>query len=354
MAGAGRRTETKGLFRARFGGAEETVSAVFRHLAGTDLPRQVDDRLRLSQTRADLPEDEGGGFWRFLSLAEGLYAILTDCRYANARTERVVAEGMVEFHFLLEGPVELSLPKGADTNAADVSFIACQQAQGLDYEVVCQPGVYRMLSLYVRPDILENSFGMDGGATRQLLHPEPGTMAMREQKIDLDFLRVLRELFGLEFAGPRDLPLAAARITELLVLSVDALDRRGRAEEESVVFTARELAMFDRARQILSTDFSESLTIPGLARTLGTNATKLKSGFRLLYGATIFNYRNRYRMDRAMQLLVAGRMPIAAVAHEVGFRHQASFTSAFRAHFGLTPKQARQRVATPEGTPKDD
>jgi transcriptional regulator GlxA family with amidase domain len=43
-------------------------------------------------------------------------------------------------------------------------------------------------------------------------------------------------------------------------------------------------------------------------------------------------------------LLVADQLPIAAVASAVGFRHQASFTSAFRAHFGLTPKQARQRV----------
>ena len=103
--------------------------------------------------------------------------------------------------------------------------------------------------------------------------------------------------------------------------------------------------MFNRAREVLASDFSESQTIPRLARTLGTNATKLKSGFRLLYGTTIFAYRNRHRMDRAMELLVEGQIPIAAVAHAVGFRHQASFTSAFRGHFGLTPKQARQNLA---------
>ena len=70
-------------------------------------------------------------------------------------------------------------------------------------------------------------------------------------------------------------------------------------------------------------------------------------GFRLLYGTTIFAYRNRHGMDKAMQLLVGGDVSIAAVASAVGFRHQASFTSAFRGHFGVTPNQARQKLARP-------
>ncbi len=339
----------KGLFRAFLGAGERTVAAAFAKLAESDeISKTADPRLRLFHARVDLPSDDGSGFWRFLSLGDDIFAVLTDCSFEGVRHEHVVAEGLVEFHFLLEGPVALNLPQADDATApANISLMACQQAFGMAYDVVCQPGAYKMASLYVRPALLEDSFALDAarGAVRQLLHPADGTMAMIEQKIDLEFLRVLRDLFGLGFEGRRDLPLAMARIVELLALSADAIDRGSRAEEDSIVFTARELAMFKRAQEILATDFSETLTIPNLARKLGTNATKLKGGFRLLYGTTIFAYRNRYRMDRAMELLVAGALPIAEVSHAVGFRHQASFTSAFRAHFGLTPKQARQRVS---------
>lgn len=338
----------KGLFRACFAGRDGTVAAAFRKLASANVDRQADERLGLFHARFDLPRDEGIGSWQFLSPSEGLFAVLTDCEYFTMRHERVVAEGLVEFHLLLEAPVELSLPQEQDATApSNVSLMVCQQAPGMHYDVICQPGRYKMVSCYVRPDLLRESFGMDveQDMARQLLAPRPGTMAMTEQKIDPEFLRRLRDLVEIRFTGPRDLPLAAARIIELLVLSVDAVDRGGRAEEQSIVFTARELAMFNRAREVLASDFSESQTIPRLARTLGTNATKLKSGFRLLYGTTIFAYRNRHRMDRAMELLVEGQIPIAAVAHAVGFRHQASFTSAFRGHFGLTPKQARQNLA---------
>lgn len=339
-----------GLFRAYFGGREGTVAAAFQNIASSaEVSQQVDTHLSLRYSCFDLPSSEGKGSWRFLSPADGIFVVLTDCEYYAVRQEHVVAEGLLEFHLLLEGPVELSLPQERDATAtSDVSLIVCQQAAGMAYDVVCQPGRYRMASFYVRPALLRDSFGMDTGQSmvRQLLSPGEETVAMTEQKIDPEFLRRLRDLFEIGFTARRDLPLAAARVIELLVLAVEALHRVGSAEEQSIVFTARELTMFDRARQILANDFSESLTIPRLARRLGTNATKLKSGFRLLYGTTIFAYRNRHRMDRAMELLAKDETSIAVVAYAVGFRHQASFTSAFRAHFGMTPKQARHRLAS--------
>jgi AraC-like DNA-binding protein len=341
MSGDAKAENRRGLLRALFGGEEGTVAAVFRHLEAT-VAKPQDDPLGLFQATYDLPAEDGSGVWRFLAIRNGVFAVLTDCRYEAVRHEHVVAEGLVEFHFLLEGPVELSLPQEQEMAApTSVSLLVCHQAPGIAYDVVCQPGAYRMLSLYVRPDVLEGSFGFDAdrGIASQLLRPANGTMAMIEQRIDSESLRPRRDLFEIEFRRHQDLPLACARILEILVLSANAINRGGRAEDDSIVFSERELQMFDRAREMLATDFSETQTIPKLARKLGTNSTKLKSGFRLLYGATIFAYRNRHRMDRAMELLTGGE-PIAAVAHAVGFRHQASFTSAFRAHFGLTPKQA--------------
>lgn len=343
--------EEKGLFRAMFGGAEGTVAAVFRHFAhnASRFPCQEDSRWRIAHVRVDLPEGEGRGYWRFLSLADDVFAVITDCDYAAPRRERVVAEGLVEFHFLLEAPVELSLPKAAQgTVPSGVTLLACQQAQGLNYEVACQPGSFRMVSLYVPPKVLEESFGFGsqpGSTGYQLLHPAPGTISISERKIDLEFLAVLQRLFDIGFAERRDLATAASHILLLLSATANAFDQPKGTAEDAMVFTARELAMFERAREILSTDFAGSLTIPGLARTLGTNSTKLKSGFKFLYGTTIFNFRNRHRMDRAMQLLVSEKLPISSVAQAVGFRHQASFTTAFRAHFGFPPKHARRILA---------
>jgi AraC-like DNA-binding protein len=351
--------EAKGLFRAALGGNRKTIAAAFERLARNEdaFPHLDNRRWNARQTCVELPPDEGTGCWRLISVSNEVFAVITNCNYISPRHERVPSEGLVEFHFVLEGPVVLDLPRDrtAETTVTAATMMVCHQAPGVAYDVSCAPGAFRMISLYVQPKLLTESYGFglgDDSDARQLLNPADRTMVIVEKSINIDFVRVLRELFDLQFAEPRELMLAVAKIFELLALSVEELDKRSSVTDSSMMFTEKELDMFARASEILSTDFTSNLTISGLARLLGTNSTKLKSGFKLLYGMTIFNYRNRYRMMRAMELLVEQKQPISAVAQAVGYEHQASFTSAFKAHFGFAPKSARQ-MAKKSGTIQD-
>jgi len=348
----------KGLFRAVLGSPKNTLQAVFDRLSqdSDEYPKMVDTRWNVMHVRVDLPPDEGTGFWRVVSISNEIFAVITECQYTEPRFERVPAEGLVEFHFVLKGPVELALPQDNRAEAAltATTMMACHQAAGGAYDVQCLPGAFRMISLYVRPQLLTASYGFghkeNSGASR-LLRPEVRSIVILEEKIDIDFVRVLRELFDLEFDERRDLMLAVGKIFELLALSSAALDDS--RQVAPLMFSEKELEMFSQAREILTTDLSGNLTIAALARTLGTNSTKLKSGFKLLYGMTIFNFRNRYRMMRAMEMLAEHKQPISVVAHAAGYEHQASFTSAFKAHFGFSPKTARQMARTKGGDVHD-
>ena len=46
-------------------------------------------------------------------------------------------------------------------------------------------------------------------------------------------------------------------------------------------------------------------------------------------------------MQHALALLRENQLPVARVAEAVGYSHQTSFATAFRRHFGLSPKDAR-------------
>lgn len=107
-----------GLFRASFADPEGTTTAAFRNLRTADVHRQIDGHLGFFYARADLAASEGRGSWRFFSPTEGIFAVMTDCEYFTVRHERVVADGLLEFHILLEGPVELSLPQEDDAKQA--------------------------------------------------------------------------------------------------------------------------------------------------------------------------------------------------------------------------------------------
>lgn len=342
--------DTKGLFRTALVGPGGTIRAAFEHLAQNpgSYRRRVDIRWNIAYTCVDLPPDEGTGCWKLISISDEIYMIVTDCDYTSPRFETVPSEGLVEFHFVLEGPVELAVPRTAEPSLTASVIMACHQAPGVGYDVCCLPGRFRMISLYVRPELLADSFGFGkqpGSRAENLMRPAPGAMAMIEAPTTVEIVTALRDVFALEFAARRDLMLAIARMFELLSLTTAVLEADPADSNGDIAFTARELAMFARAQEILSDDAGGRLTIADLARELGTNATKLKSGFKLLYGMTIFNYRNHHRMTRAMEMLADPDIPIALIAHTVGYDHQASFTTAFKAYFGLPPKEARKLAA---------
>jgi AraC-like DNA-binding protein len=86
---------------------------------------------------------------------------------------------------------------------------------------------------------------------------------------------------------------------------------------------------------------SPAPTISKAARVAGMNETSLKQGFKSVYGETIFDFSLRCRMQHALSMLRERRMPIARIAESVGYAHQTSFATAFRRHFGVSPREMR-------------
>jgi AraC-like DNA-binding protein len=126
---------------------------------------------------------------------------------------------------------------------------------------------------------------------------------------------------------------------ELACLALPAFRRLEHTTVEQ--FTESDIRRFARAREILAMRFSPAPTISTLARELGINETKLKSGFKALYGQTVFEFGQKCRMEHAMHLLRDKRMRIGQVSDAVGYQHQGTFASAFKAFFGVRPKDVR-------------
>lgn len=348
--------DAKGLLRAVLGGRGSTIRQVFENLAVDPhgRPRMVNTRWNASCTRVDLPPDEGSGCWKLLAVSDEIFMVVTDCNYSTPRLETVPSEGLVEFHYVLEGPVELDLPRPGDMNLSAITMMACHQAPGVSYEVACLPGTFRMISLYAQPALLIDSFAFgrkQGTAGALLLNPAPQSMAMVEVTTTVELVNALRDVFRLDFSERSDLMMAVAKMFELLLRSTALLEAPQNSDKKGVAFSERELVMFDRVRDWLTSDGDGSLTITDLARRAGTNATKLKSGFKLLYGMTIFDYRHRYRMNRAVELLADPSIQIATIASLLGYRHQASFTAACKEHFGISPKELRKLAMTGAAIP---
>ena len=107
------------------------------------------------------------------------------------------------------------------------------------------------------------------------------------------------------------------------------------------------LRSLDRQRlaqldELLHTAQAKDLSTPELARQVGSNPTSLQALAHRVWGCTLADRARAIRLDRARDSLRQGEN-IAQVASEAGYGAPSNFSTAFKRHFGITPRQAQQR-----------
>lgn len=94
------------------------------------------------------------------------------------------------------------------------------------------------------------------------------------------------------------------------------------------------------ARELLLNDLSKPPTIEQLSRETGLNQLKLKRGFKIMFGDSIYALFQKERMERAKYLLVKNNVTDTAIV--LGYSNISHFSNAFRKQFGLLPSEIRK------------
>ena len=77
-----------------------------------------------------------------------------------------------------------------------------------------------------------------------------------------------------------------------------------------------------------------------LAHLTGLNPFKLKSGFKELFGMTLFDYLRSQRMETAKRCLAERAMNVKETAWEVGYTNVSHFIRAYKKQYGIKPGDA--------------
>ncbi len=104
----------------------------------------------------------------------------------------------------------------------------------------------------------------------------------------------------------------------------------------------KDIAAIYQADAILAKDLSEHYTILKLSGMAGTNAFKLKRGFRLIFKMGVFARLIYRRMEHGKMLLETTSLAVKEVAFESGYSTVGGFIHAFRKRFKMTPLEWRE------------
>ncbi|WP_373056349.1 helix-turn-helix domain-containing protein [Zunongwangia sp. H14] len=72
-----------------------------------------------------------------------------------------------------------------------------------------------------------------------------------------------------------------------------------------------------------------------------TNKTKLKEGFKKMYGTTIHRFHMEKRLEKGALLIRNTELPISMITQKCGFKDHSHFSKNFKIQFGQTPSEYR-------------
>lgn len=193
----------------------------------------------------------------------------------------------------------------------------------------------RMVVLTLTPAWLEAAdVGPDLSLKHLAMHrwkPTPRTIALAEQLLHPSGLgSALHQLHQ------------ESRALELIVEALGQILLPLAAPSSSLPASA--LQRVQRLQQFLDSGEADQLDMRSIAQAMGCNATTLQQQFRQVSGQAIFDYLRQQRLQRAAHALSHRGVSVAQAADIAGYASQANFSTAYRKHFGITPKHSRKRL----------
>lgn len=287
------------------------------------------------------------GFREIIDIEPGFSVVIGDIRHLEDVMHQRVGQNALNFHFRLTGSSALEVGGQEPILVQQRSLILLLSPEGVEKSERFFGGEHEQsVTICCQPEFIERRFHDD----EQL--PKPLRAALERQTelpivasaaLSVQMAVAVRSLIENEFEQGLRRVHVEAKALELLVLSLSALhEAEVRIERGEPLMGERDVARVEKVRAILDEHFLDPPSITKLAREVGVNEAKLMHLFKHQVGETIFNYTQRLKMERAKLLLETTDTSVTEIAFDVGYEYSSNFTTAFRRHFGVTPRTARE------------
>lgn len=97
----------------------------------------------------------------------------------------------------------------------------------------------------------------------------------------------------------------------------------------------------EKARELIDKDPSRHYTISEIALHINFSPSKLKTGFKTIYGTGLYQYLRKKRMERGKYLLENSEKTLKEISRLLGYKYSNNFSTSFKKDFGKAPGEWR-------------
>jgi AraC-like DNA-binding protein len=124
---------------------------------------------------------------------------------------------------------------------------------------------------------------------------------------------------------------------ELICILLMELEKRD--EKQLYALNSQDIQTIYKVKEQLLEHLETPPVIKELAISASMSPTKLKRLFKQIFGNSIFNYYQAFRMEEAALLLKEEKLSVSDVGYKLGFTNLSHFSRVFEDHIGMKPKQ---------------
>jgi len=239
-----------------------------------------------------------------------------------------------DIHFHSQGKSQIT-----KAFSGNIAFLAPEENQAaIDFR---KNNAYHTFDVHIPCSILQKYAGESKALDGFLAHIE----ANRSSKLsphglatNTSLLQCIQAIKQCNFEGLSRRIYLESKVYELIALLYE-----GSNQAREIKLSQADIERMHRAAFHIQENLDQPITILELAKLVGVNQTKLKDGFKQIFGQTVFNYLQELRMGKAKEYLLHTNLSIQEIAHLLGYQSMSNFSAAFKKVQQVSPLQLRNR-----------
>lgn len=281
-------------------------------------------------------------------LRPGLSVLFGDQQVQEHFTRSSLIPEQLRIVFLLQGELNLVFGqqrvhlRSLTSQSAQAVMVTLNEPEELS-RTACQGDQVKRISLGLDPAWLEESLqqSLSGGLTgswRNHLatcywHPSAHAHSLAKQMLNPPLLPSGLQSLYLE-----------SRAIELVLEAVAQTGLKVTASQPAVGLRPALYRRMCDLKVWLSEQIAQPLTLDQIAQKVNTTPATLQRHFRLAHGMTVFEFLQQERLNQARAVLEQQGASVTEAALLAGYTNPANFATAFKRHFGVSPRQIRRHL----------
>ncbi len=200
--------------------------------------------------------------------------------------------------------------------------------------------VYNSFDIHIPLSFLERFVGeselMDGFLEK--IHNNIGAaLSSHAIAVNPTIYNTIQDIQNCKYVGLTRKIYLEAKVYELIAL----MNEHNEKQITDYKLNAKDEACIQQAAFIIRNNLEQPCSIIDLARMVGVNQTKLKIGFKSVFGNTVFGYLQEIRMHQAKKHLLDTDMSVQEISLLLGYQNTSNFSNAFKKIHGYSPMKMR-------------